>query len=128
MMRRSSRAFAAVLGVIALQSVAAAAASAQPAGGAAPLPGLDAYVEAAMRDWQVPGLALAIVRNDSVIYARGYGTTEVGGGTPVDEHTLFAIASTTKALTAAALGMLVDEGRVATLNVDGLGEFRRTGD
>jgi CubicO group peptidase (beta-lactamase class C family) len=112
-MRRSSRALAVVFGVVALQSATVAAGSAQPARGAAPLPGLDAYVEAAMRDWQVPGLALAIVRNDSVIYARGYGTTEAGGGSPVDEHTLFAIASTTKAMTAAALGMLVDEGRVA---------------
>lgn len=79
---------------------------------AAPLTGLDAYVEAAMRDWSVPGLAISVVRNDSVIFARGYGTTELGGGQPVDENTLFAIASTSKAFTAGALGMLVDEGKV----------------
>ena len=78
----------------------------------APLAGLDAYVERSMRDWQVPGLALAVVRHDSVIYARGYGVREFGQPGAVDAHTLFAIASTTKAFTAAALGMLVDEGKV----------------
>jgi CubicO group peptidase (beta-lactamase class C family) len=76
------------------------------------LAGLDAYIHAAMRDWEVPGLALAVVRNDSVIFAGGYGTTALGGAAPVDEHTLFAIASTTKAMTVAAVGMLVDDGIV----------------
>jgi CubicO group peptidase (beta-lactamase class C family) len=78
----------------------------------APLRGLDAYVERAMRDWEVPGLAIAVVRRDSVIFARGYGVRELGGSERVDEHTRFAIASTSKAFTTAALGMLVDEGRV----------------
>jgi CubicO group peptidase (beta-lactamase class C family) len=85
-----------------------APAASQPA----PLRGLDAYIEHAMRDWEVPGLALAVVRNDSVIYARGYGVRELGRPDRVDEHTLFAIASTTKAMTVAALGMLADEGRL----------------
>jgi CubicO group peptidase (beta-lactamase class C family) len=93
--------------VLALGMVPAPAA-AQPA----PLQGLDAYVEQALREWGVPGLALAVVRNDSVIYARGYGVRELGGTEPVDEHTLFAIASTTKAMTTAVLGTLVDEGRL----------------
>ena len=78
----------------------------------APLQGLDAYVEAAMKDWQVPGLAIAVVKDDSVIFARGYGTVELGKSEPVDPNTLFAIASTSKAFTAAALGILVDEGKV----------------
>ncbi|CAN5659274.1 serine hydrolase [soil metagenome] len=82
--------------------------AAQPA----PLSGLDAYIEQALKEWEVPGLAVAVVRNDSVIFARGYGVREQGGTAAVDEHTLFAIASTTKALTTAALGMLVDERRV----------------
>jgi CubicO group peptidase (beta-lactamase class C family) len=77
-----------------------------------PLAGLDAYIESAMRDWQVPGLAIAIVRNDSVIHARGYGVRRLGTEEPVDANTLFAIASTTKAMTVAALGMLVDDGVV----------------
>jgi CubicO group peptidase (beta-lactamase class C family) len=97
-----------VLAALLLPAVLAGPARAQE-----PVPGLDAYIEAAMRAWEVPGFAVAVVRNDSVILARGYGTTRAGAGTPVDEHTLFAIASTTKAMTAAAVGMLVDEGRVA---------------
>ncbi len=84
------------------------AADAQPA----LLDGLDAYVESAMADWEVPGLAIAVVKDDEVIYARGFGVTERGGADPVDEHTLFAIASTTKAFTTAALGMLVDDGLI----------------
>ncbi len=78
----------------------------------AELDGLDSYIESAMADWEVPGLAIAVVKDDEVMYARGFGVTEKGGADPVDEHTLFAIASTTKAFTAAALGMLVDEGRI----------------
>ncbi|HEU4884583.1 MAG TPA: serine hydrolase [Longimicrobium sp.] len=79
---------------------------------AGPLEGLEAYVEQGMRDWQVPGLALAIVKDDSVVFARGFGTRTLGRDEPVDEHTSFAIASTTKAFTATAIAMLVDEGKV----------------
>jgi CubicO group peptidase (beta-lactamase class C family) len=75
--------------------------------------GLDTYIEEARRAWQIPGLAIAVVRGDSVIFARGYGEREAGTGAPVDEHTLFAIASTTKAFTVAALGVLADEGKLA---------------
>lgn len=77
-----------------------------------PLAGLDAYITQAMKDWEVPGLAIAVVRNDSVIYARGFGVRALGRPEPVDEHTLFSIASTTKAMTVATLGMLVDEGKL----------------
>ncbi|HEM46151.1 MAG TPA: class A beta-lactamase-related serine hydrolase, partial [Alphaproteobacteria bacterium] len=90
-------------------------ATALPGGTAAqasPLEGLDEYIEQAMVDWEVPGLAVAVVKDDSVVYSRGFGVTELGGTVPVDEHTLFAIASTTKAFTTAALAMLVDEGRL----------------
>ncbi len=76
------------------------------------LVGLDAYIQEAMEDWEVPGLAIAIVKDGEVVFAEGYGERILGGGQPVDEHTLFAIASTTKAMTVAALGMLVDEGVV----------------
>ena len=71
---------------------------------------LDALHRAGAAGPGIPGLAVAVVMDDSVIFARGYGEREYGTGAPVDEHTLFAIASTTKAFTAAALGMLVDEG------------------
>ena len=77
-----------------------------------PLQGLDAAVERALRDWEMPGLALAIVKDDAVVLSRGYGVRELGQPTPVDERTVFAIGSVTKAFTAAALGMLVDEGKV----------------
>jgi CubicO group peptidase (beta-lactamase class C family) len=80
---------------------------------AAPLKGLDNYVASAMQDWKVPGLAISVVRNDSVIFEKGYGVRELGREGPVDENTLFAIASTTKAFTVAALGMLVDEGKLS---------------
>ncbi len=83
-----------------------------PAQRAPQLEALDSYVAKGMRDWAVPGLAIAVVRNDSVIFLKGYGVRELGKPDPVDEHTLFAIASTTKAMTAASVGMLVDEGKV----------------
>ena len=76
------------------------------------LRGFDAYVEAAMREWDVPGLAIAVVRGDEVVYARGFGVRERGRPERVDEHTVFAVASNTKALTATALAMLVAEGRI----------------
>lgn len=72
----------------------------------------DAYVARAVRDWRVPGLAIAVVRGDSVVLAKGYGVRTLGRPDPVDTHTRFAIGSTTKAMTAVALGMLVDEGKV----------------
>jgi len=63
-----------------------------------------------MRAWKVPGLAIAIVRNDSVALARGYGVLEVGQPARVTDQTVFAIASLTKAFTAATAGILVDRG------------------
>ncbi|MDB4915224.1 MAG: serine hydrolase [Gemmatimonadetes bacterium] len=78
----------------------------------APLAGLDAYITKAMADWQVPGLTIAVVRNDSVIYERGFGVRELGKPGLVDQNTMFPIASTTKAFTVGALGTLVDEGRL----------------
>jgi CubicO group peptidase (beta-lactamase class C family) len=105
---------AAAIRLTVLLLVAVAVPTTGPAGRAhgQALASLDGYIEAAMRDWEVPGLALAIIRNDSVIVARGYGVTQLGGSSAVDEHTLFAIASTTKAMTVAAIGMLVDDGRL----------------
>lgn len=73
----------------------------------------DAYVADAAQEWGVPGLAIAVVKDGSTVFAKGYGTTALTSGTVVDEHTLFSIGSTTKAMTAAALGLLVDEGNVA---------------
>lgn len=77
-----------------------------------PLRGFDAYVEKARQEWQVPGVAVAVVKNDSIVYLRGFGVREVGKAEPVDGNTVFAIGSSSKAFTAAAVGMLVDEGKV----------------
>ena len=71
---------------------------------------LDAYVAQAVEDWEVPGLAISVVKDGEVVFSSGYGTRELGTDAPVDGNTLFAIGSTTKAMTAAAIGMLVDEG------------------
>jgi CubicO group peptidase (beta-lactamase class C family) len=72
----------------------------------------DRYVEKAARDWKVPGLAIAVVKGDSLVFAKGYGVAELGKPAPATEHTRFAIGSTTKAMTTAALAMLVDEGKL----------------
>jgi CubicO group peptidase (beta-lactamase class C family) len=76
------------------------------------LAGMDAWIEQEMQRWSIPGLAIAVVKDDSVVWARGFGVRRLGDPAPVDEHTLFGVASTTKAMTATALGMLVDEGRL----------------
>lgn len=76
------------------------------------LDGLDAYISTAMRDWRVPGLAIGIVRGDSIILAKGYGTRTIDRAEPVDEHTLFPIASATKAFTSALAAMMVGEGKI----------------
>jgi CubicO group peptidase (beta-lactamase class C family) len=77
-----------------------------------PLNGLDEYVAQAMKTFDVPGVAVAVVHNGQVELAKGYGVRRMGEPAPVDEHTLFGIASNTKAFTAAALAMLVDEGKL----------------
>ncbi|HMQ04864.1 MAG TPA: serine hydrolase [Pyrinomonadaceae bacterium] len=78
----------------------------------APLAGFDAYAEKAMRDWEVPGMAIAVVKDDKIVFARGYGVKRIGDTAPVDERTIFAIGSSSKAFTAAALAILVDEGKI----------------
>jgi CubicO group peptidase (beta-lactamase class C family) len=73
---------------------------------------LDKYVEAARNQWQVPGLSIAVVHDGKVVFSKGYGVRELGKNEPVTTETLFGAMSTTKAMTAAALGMLVDEGKL----------------
>ncbi|RMH93573.1 serine hydrolase [Lysobacter pythonis] len=72
----------------------------------------DARVEAVRKRFDVPGIAVAIVQDGRVVTARGYGLREVGKPAPVDAHTLFAIASNTKAFTATALEMLAEDGKL----------------
>jgi CubicO group peptidase (beta-lactamase class C family) len=78
----------------------------------APLAGFDGFVAKAVKDWQVPGLAVTVVKDGQIAFAQGYGVRELGKPAPVDTHTLFAIGSTTKAMTAALIAMLVDDRKV----------------
>lgn len=73
---------------------------------------LDAWVSRAMQTFEVPGLALAVVKDGRVVIAKGYGVRRLGDAAKVDERTLFGIASNTKAFTATALGLLVEEGKI----------------
>jgi CubicO group peptidase (beta-lactamase class C family) len=76
------------------------------------LAAFDKYVARAARDWHIPGMAIAVVKDDSLVFAKGYGVIEMGKPAPATEHTRFAIGSTTKAMTVASLAMLVDEGKL----------------
>ena len=73
---------------------------------------LDNYIEEALKLWNPPGLAVAVVKDGEVIFTKGYGTMTVGMDKPVDTNTLFMIGSTTKAFISASLAMLVDEGKI----------------
>ncbi len=91
--------------------LASSLAATRPAAGqAAPdFEALARYVEQEMARWQIPGLAMAIVKNDSVVFARGFGVKNVETREPVDARTIFAIGSASKAFTAAAVATLVDQ-------------------
>jgi CubicO group peptidase (beta-lactamase class C family) len=82
------------------------------AAAAAALHDFDAWLEAAMEAWKVPGMGIAIVRNGEVVLSRGYGVRDVAARQPVTERTLFAIGSSSKAFTTLAMGQLVDEGKL----------------
>lgn len=73
---------------------------------------IDTYIEGLLDDWTTPGLAVAIVKDDRVVFAKGYGVRTLGEDALVDERTLFAVASNTKAFTASVLGLLVEDGRL----------------
>lgn len=73
---------------------------------------IDAYAEKVRADWNVPGFAIAIVKDDKIVFAKGYGVRELNKPEKVDENTLFAIASNSKAFTTASLAILVDEKKL----------------
>jgi CubicO group peptidase (beta-lactamase class C family) len=75
-------------------------------------PNLDEVAERTRKTFEVPGLAVAIVKDGQVVLAKGYGVRKLGESAPVTKETLFGIASNTKAFTAAALAILVDEGKL----------------
>ncbi|MDQ4087635.1 MAG: serine hydrolase [Pseudomonadota bacterium] len=106
-----------------LGAVVGAAVFAASAAGQAPPPsavrpthtnaptGFDGFIEAAMRAWRVPGVAISVVEDGRVVLARGYGVRQLGSAAPMTADTLFPIQSETKAFTALSAALLVDEGR-----------------
>ncbi|MDH5830570.1 serine hydrolase [Luteimonas sp. M1R5S18] len=110
---------------LALTCLLALAILAAPAA-AAPPEGFDARVEAAMRSRDVPGMAIAIVEDGRIVHAKGYGVRRLGGSEPVDADTIFPTGSTGKAVTAAALAILVDDRKLGWDDrvIDHLPEFR----
>lgn len=76
------------------------------------LAAIDDEVRLALKNWQVPGVAVVIVRPDRVVLLKGYGVRELGRDSAVTAETLFPIASCTKSFTSTALAILVDQGRV----------------
>ncbi len=74
---------------------------------------LDEYIHKVREEWQVPGLAVAVVKDDKVLLCKGFGKKQINTPEEVDADTLFAIASNSKAFTAVALAILVDEGKLS---------------
>lgn len=74
---------------------------------------IDAYAQTVMQTHGGPGMAIAVVKDDKVAFAKGYGTRELGKDAPVNDNTIFAIASNSKAFTTASLAILVDEKKLA---------------
>ncbi|PWF55425.1 serine hydrolase, partial [Massilia glaciei] len=91
---------------------AASAVTASPGDSAALARQLDAFIAQGMVDWNIPGLSIVVVNDQGVVYEKGFGVREIGKPGKVDRHTQFGMMSTTKAMTALALAMLVDEGKL----------------
>jgi CubicO group peptidase (beta-lactamase class C family) len=73
---------------------------------------LDAFIEKGMQDWKLPGLSIVVVKDGKVAYLKGFGIHTLGNPAAVDADTQFGMMSTTKAMTALAIAMLVDEGKI----------------
>ncbi len=100
-----TKAYTCVLLTLALASCASAA-------GGLPLP-LDSCVKACMSSWRVPGVAVAVVKDDSLVACRGYGVCRRGEGARIDGKTVFAIGPATMPFTATAIGLLVKDGMIS---------------
>lgn len=90
------------------------------------LSGFEKYVEKGMKDWQVPGMAIAIVRGNDTIYIHSFGVRNISNNNPVTNNTIFQIGSTSKAFTTALVAMQVDEGKLNWDDkvIDHLPDFR----
>ncbi len=76
------------------------------------LDSLDLQIQQLIEDFNIPGLSIGIVRNDSVIFSKGYGKLEINKERKVDDNSIFGIGSISKSFTALTLGILVDEGKL----------------
>ncbi|MEO9483604.1 MAG: serine hydrolase [Ekhidna sp.] len=74
---------------------------------------IDKYIEKARKDWNVPGMSVAIVKDGEIVLSKGYGLKELGKKGKVDENTQFAIASNSKAFVASCIARLVEEGKLS---------------
>src|SRR5438045_1986655 len=73
---------------------------------------LHAFIEQGMQEWSLAGLAVAVVKEDSVVFIRGYGVRDIRSKEPIDESTIFQLASCSKPLTATAVALLVQDGTI----------------
>lgn len=91
---------------------------------------LDASITRILQQFGQPGAAIAVIRDGKVLFQQGWGVRSIGDNTRVDEHTRFQVASNSKAMTAAALAILVDEGKLSWDDrvIDHLPWFRLGGD
>lgn len=87
---------------------------------------LEEVINTSMARFDVPGMAVAVVQDDKVVFAKGFGISNLNTNAKVNKDTLFGIASNTKAFTSAALAKLVDEGKLSWDDrvIDHLPEFR----
>ncbi|MEW4925320.1 serine hydrolase [Algibacter sp. 2305UL17-15] len=76
------------------------------------LDSLDSQIHQLIKDFEIPGLSIGVIRNDSIIFSKGYGNLEIHKEGKIDENTIFGIGSISKSFTALTLGILVDEGKV----------------
>jgi CubicO group peptidase (beta-lactamase class C family) len=102
----------ALLLLASLRQLAALAQTAPPVTAPLDVAALDATVARTLKAFDVPGIAVAVVKDGQVVVAKGYGVRSLATKAPVDANTLFGIASNTKAFTTAALGLLVEEGKL----------------
>jgi len=115
-----------VLGAILACTPAAARTPLKPADVEALVPQIESTIQASMQAWEVPGLAVGIVADDQLVYAKGFGVREYGSNEAVDAETVFQIGSATKAFLGVTEAILVDRGKLAWTDkvVDYYPEFR----
>lgn len=107
------RALACAALTLGLASASAAATPPAAADPAKKLAGLDAYMQKVVKDWNVPGMGVAVVSGGKVVFAKGYGYRDHGARLPFTTKTVVPIASNTKLFTATAAGLLVADGKLA---------------